>query len=215
MGVIDVDIYRILSRVSLLMVFLFVAWTPTRAQVAGSDISGTITDSSGGVVAGAQISVRNKDTDQTRETTSNDQGFYSVPNLNPGDYETTVSREGFEKAIAELTLTVGAKQVHDSNRPRNCWLSIFFRSLLVFSRCASSPRNAQAPRSTPRVLLWGTWPQQSLAWRSAHGTRPRYSRCCRRNAGSRGGRREQWPSQSLARRFLTGKLATRSSPTRS
>src|SRR3981081_3377041 len=111
MGVIDVDIHRILSRVSLLMVFLFVAWTPTRAQVAGSDISGTITDSSGGVVAGAQISVRNKDTDQTRETASNDQGFYSVPHLNPGDYETTVSREGFEKAIAELTLTVGAKQV--------------------------------------------------------------------------------------------------------
>jgi hypothetical protein len=93
------------------LVFSFLLPLPTVAQVAGGTISGTITDSSNALVRNAQISVKNKDTDSTREVSSNNDGFYSVPNLAPGDYLVTVSVPGFEKTVAQIDLTVGAKQL--------------------------------------------------------------------------------------------------------
>jgi len=93
------------------LVFSFLLSLPTVAQVAGGTISGTITDSSNALIRNAQISVKNKDTDSTREVFSNNDGFYSVPNLAPGDYIVTVSAPGFGKTVAQVDLTVGAKQL--------------------------------------------------------------------------------------------------------
>lgn len=83
----------------------------TFAQVVGGTISGTITDTSGAMVFKAQVTVKSKRTDSIREVVSNDQGFYSVPNLVPGNYTVTATAPGFETAVAEVDLTVGAKQL--------------------------------------------------------------------------------------------------------
>jgi hypothetical protein len=84
---------------------------PLHAQVSGATISGTITDASGAVIAGAEISVRNTGTGITRNTTSDSSGFYTVPNLNPGPYEVKVTARGFTTAVqSNLTLAVGAQQ---------------------------------------------------------------------------------------------------------
>jgi hypothetical protein len=84
---------------------------PLRAQVTGATISGTITDASGAVIAGADVSVRNTATGIIRATTTDSAGFYTVPNLVPGSYEVKVSAKGFTTALqSNLTLAVGAQQ---------------------------------------------------------------------------------------------------------
>ena len=79
-----------------------------RAQVAGATITGTVTDASGGVIAGAQVSAKNVATDVVTSTKSNSDGLYTVTNLIPGEYQVTVAASGFT-----TKLTVGAQRVLD------------------------------------------------------------------------------------------------------
>jgi Carboxypeptidase regulatory-like domain len=89
---------------------LLLSATPLRAQVAGATLSGVITDAQGGVVAGAKISVRNLATGISVDTVTNTAGAYTVPNLNPAEYEVRVTATGFTTAVSKVMLTVGAKQ---------------------------------------------------------------------------------------------------------
>jgi hypothetical protein len=83
---------------------------PVHGQVSGATLSGTITDPQGAAVPNAKVTIRNGATGVSAETSTNGAGFYSAPNLNPGDYEVTASAAGFNTATAKLTLTVGQKE---------------------------------------------------------------------------------------------------------
>jgi hypothetical protein len=79
------------------------------AQVAGANISGTVTDSAGKVVRNAHVSINNVATGVSREVTTNEDGFYSAPNLLPGTYEVKFTASGFKTEVQrDITLTVGA-----------------------------------------------------------------------------------------------------------
>jgi outer membrane receptor protein involved in Fe transport len=85
--------------------------SPARAQVAGATLSGTVTDTSGAVVANAKVSVKNNATGVVHDVTTDTAGLYSVPNLLPGVYDVTFSSTGFSTALQSgLTLTVGASK---------------------------------------------------------------------------------------------------------
>ena len=84
--------------------------TPTRAQVVGATVSGTITDPRGDSVPNAKISAKNLGTSVSTTTTTNTSGEFSIANLNPADYEISASAAGFSTAVTKVTLTVGAKQ---------------------------------------------------------------------------------------------------------
>ena len=87
---------------------------PADAQVAGATLSGTITDSSGGVVPGARVVIKNVATGVTTEVTTNSDGFYNAANLLPGEYSVTVSSKGYTiEERTGISLTVGAQQVFD------------------------------------------------------------------------------------------------------
>jgi hypothetical protein len=76
-------------------------------QVAGGNVTGTMTDFSRSPIPNAQVVVKNRATDVTRTVTANGDGFYSAPNLQPGDYEVTASPAAFGPKAVNVTLTVG------------------------------------------------------------------------------------------------------------
>jgi Carboxypeptidase regulatory-like domain len=60
-----------------------------RAQTATGQITGTVTDSTGGVVQGVKVVVTSQQTGLTRETTTSEVGSYTVPLLPVGIYLVT------------------------------------------------------------------------------------------------------------------------------
>jgi hypothetical protein len=66
-------------------------------QSDNSYITGIVKDPSGAVVGGARVTIRNEATGFVRETTSNESGVYTAPNLPPGYYTITVEAQGFKR----------------------------------------------------------------------------------------------------------------------
>src|SRR5216684_6083669 len=79
----------LLGSVSLLLAATF-------ALAQTGSIQGTVTDSAGAVVQGAEITVKNLGSNALRTTTSTGTGNYSVPSLVPGVYEITVKMASFK-----------------------------------------------------------------------------------------------------------------------
>jgi outer membrane receptor protein involved in Fe transport len=84
--------------------------TPAYSQGGASfaQLNGTVQDANGAAIVKSSITLRNLDTNQAYTTTSNDVGYYIVPNLPPGRYELTVTSTGFGKYTQTgIALTVG------------------------------------------------------------------------------------------------------------
>jgi hypothetical protein len=87
-------------------------------QAATASITGTITDTSGAAVPGANISAKNNGTGITRTTTSDNQGRYNLPDLAIGDYDVQSAKTGFQSVVRKgIVLTVGAEPVLDFQLP--------------------------------------------------------------------------------------------------
>jgi len=82
------------------------------AQVVGATISGAVVDSSGAKMAGADITVTNVGTGITTTTSTKSEGAFTVPNLQPGNYEISVAAKGFSTLVRKgITLNVGQELV--------------------------------------------------------------------------------------------------------
>ena len=57
---------------------------PARAQILYGSVVGAVKDGSGAVIPGATVTIVNRETNLTRETTTNADGAYSVINVLPG-----------------------------------------------------------------------------------------------------------------------------------
>jgi Carboxypeptidase regulatory-like domain/TonB dependent receptor len=85
-----------------------------QAQSNAADIQGTVKDATGAVVANATVTARNPGTNYSRTSTSNDEGFYRIINVPPGDYEITVEAANFKKALLpKVNVTIGQAAVVD------------------------------------------------------------------------------------------------------
>ena len=89
----------IVIAVAITCLALFVPRTLSGQASAG--ITGTITDSSGAVVANANVTVTNEGTTVADHTVSSSAGTYSFKGLPPGKYDLTVEATGFKKGVQD------------------------------------------------------------------------------------------------------------------
>ena len=94
---------------NLLIVLLLIGSVETIfAQSATATLTGTVTDETGAVVAGATVVVTDLAKQLERQTTTNSDGFFIVPQLLPSRYKIKVQRTGFATAeLPDVALNVG------------------------------------------------------------------------------------------------------------
>ncbi|MGB2678787.1 MAG: TonB-dependent receptor [Candidatus Acidiferrum sp.] len=85
--------------VCCLIALLVVVAGSATAQTFRGIILGTVTDSSGGTVPGATVTIKNVDTGLTRTLTTSEDGSYSAPELPIGNYSVTVEKQGFKTGL--------------------------------------------------------------------------------------------------------------------
>lgn len=113
--------HNCLSRLIVVIPVLLLCCIPLWAQKDTGAIAGTVRDSSGAVVVGAQMAVRDMDRGTVFNTKSNQLGEYVASPLKIGRYQVTAEKPGFKKAVAgpivvnvdskpavDITLTVGS-----------------------------------------------------------------------------------------------------------
>jgi len=97
------------SVLRLITALLFLATAAGAAHGQGSfftSLSGTVVDTSGGVIPGADVKVKNNGTGAEFNTVSASDGGWTVPSLPGGTYSVTVSLMGFKTAVLnEVTLS--------------------------------------------------------------------------------------------------------------
>jgi len=80
---------------------------PAFAQADQGRISGTVTDSNGGLVPGAAIVVKNERTGEERTTTTNEVGYFVVSSLHPSSYSVTAEAKDLSAKATNIQLLVG------------------------------------------------------------------------------------------------------------
>jgi hypothetical protein len=103
------------SAVSMAAVaFGLVLSSHLNAQGNSASLSGTVTDSSGAVIATATVQLKNLGTGQVQQAPSDAQGRYTIADIPIGNYEAQASAQGFQTVVQRnITLTVGAQAVAD------------------------------------------------------------------------------------------------------
>jgi hypothetical protein len=85
---------------------IFILAISAVAQTETARIQGNVTDSSGGALSGATVTVRNQATGREVTATANDEGSYSILALQPGQYEIEVTHANFKTTKQVVTLEV-------------------------------------------------------------------------------------------------------------
>jgi hypothetical protein len=111
------------ARLALIVLCMFVATSASALAQQRGTISGRILDPDGLALPGATVVITNTANGFTREVVTADTGAYSVPALEPGTYDVSVSMPGFGNAsrtglllqpggtlTVELKLTVAGVQ---------------------------------------------------------------------------------------------------------
>lgn len=87
---------------------LFTAAAFAQANASSADLSGTVVDQNGAVIAAATVTVKNNATGVSRTATTNEAGEYKFVALPPGDYSITTEAKSFKKSvISPIQLTIG------------------------------------------------------------------------------------------------------------
>jgi hypothetical protein len=93
----------------LILLVICVSSSLSVAQGVFGTITGTVTDSTGGVLPGATVTVTNIRTNVGKTLTTNEAGVYSATSLIPGPYKVEGAITGFKTAVVDVvTLEVNA-----------------------------------------------------------------------------------------------------------
>jgi len=87
--------YLVVRLLAAVCVAAFVA----QAQINRGTIFGTVSDTSGASIPGANVSVTNTSTGIIFRSQTNEAGFYSAPDLAVGGYQVSAEKQGFRKFV--------------------------------------------------------------------------------------------------------------------
>jgi len=91
----DVFSCRLIATVSIMLISIVVAL----AQATGGTLRGNATDTNGAAIAGANVTIKNEATGASSTLTTNTEGIFDVPALQPGVYSVTIEAVGFKRAV--------------------------------------------------------------------------------------------------------------------
>ena len=94
---------RILFAVMLFLTFAVTVFGQT------AQVTGRVSDQTGAVVSGAKVTVTSEGTGFKRATVSNEEGYFTVPSLQPGSYQLSIQKDGF-KPILQTGLVLQVEQ---------------------------------------------------------------------------------------------------------
>ncbi|HEX8814988.1 MAG TPA: TonB-dependent receptor [Terriglobales bacterium] len=98
-------------KVRMVLVFVLLTAAALMAQTFRGTILGTVTDSTGAAISGAKVTIRNVNTGLERTTQTSADGTYSVPELQVGTYNVTVTQAGFQTSVTStVSVDVGGER---------------------------------------------------------------------------------------------------------
>ena len=89
-----------LIRILMCGLFVLLVTASVQAQFKAS-VQGTVTDSGGGLIPDAQVTLTSNETGKSQSTTASSEGFYRISGLPPGSYTLTAEKAGFKKQVME------------------------------------------------------------------------------------------------------------------
>jgi len=95
----------------VLLLWLFFAAAPHGARAQGeASIEGAVTDTTGAIIAGATVKVKNVEIGTVRAIVTDSAGRYDAPSLPVGKYEVSAEQAGFRTEVKTgITLAIGQR----------------------------------------------------------------------------------------------------------
>src|SRR6516164_214362 len=101
---------RIMTRIAILTLYItcFPTIYPALAQTGLATVHGRVTDTSGGIVIGAEVEIKNTGTNEAVTGKTGQDGLYTFPAIRPGRYVIRAQKSGFKTVtVNEFSLNVG------------------------------------------------------------------------------------------------------------
>jgi hypothetical protein len=99
------------ALLALLLAACLMAPSAFGQTLVSGDLTGTVTDPTGAVLANATVTLKSVDTGETRTTTTNSSGLYRFSLLGPGSYTVGVAAQGFSRTQSQYSVSVGQTTV--------------------------------------------------------------------------------------------------------
>jgi hypothetical protein len=107
------SVLRVFSRITFALALILLVTSGAHAQYRAG-IQGTVLDSQGAAVPGAQITVTAQETGLSQQAVTDDNGVFSVSRLAPGPYSVAVEKQGFKRKVLDQ-VNITADQVSGLN----------------------------------------------------------------------------------------------------
>src|SRR6187401_1174342 len=87
------------ARIYFAVLIFSIVEPVTAQQSTNAQITGIVTDSSGASVPGVEVKATNTATNVQYPAITNESGVYVLPQMVPGPYKITVTKEGFQTLV--------------------------------------------------------------------------------------------------------------------
>ena len=84
------------------------------AQTSNGTVIGAITDSTGGVIVGATVTITSSDTGAVRTTVTNAEGTFRIESVSPGTYDVSATATGFQTTLNKGLIVPGSAIISSS-----------------------------------------------------------------------------------------------------